>query len=584
MGLLAEARAKTEVKNSGTVDSNQSVGLLAEARARKNPANNTTKPQTDAGIKNDSNGSINSSSVNNVSSGVDEGIAKKIDNALLNIPGVPALTEFAAGTGRSVAGFLDFLGPDNINALLELSGREERSPTFSGLAPDKGSFDDSLLGKAAGTAGEIAPVALGIGQALKTLATKLPGFSATEAAGSGTLRSLGSTTAKQDVVGGSLAGVGQEVGREVGGEDGALVGSVLAPLTPLAIPIKSAKQAAVSLLKKAAPNKETLKSTASAIYKSLDDSGISVPARSFDALADDITGTLKKEGAAKELTDKAITVMKIIEEAKGTPKTLQQLDTLRKQAKTAADSLDRSDARLGVIAVNKIDDYMDNLGAEIATGADAGKAYRSARDLWQRVKKTELLDQALVNAENQASGFENGIRTQFRQLLKKIDTGKQKGFTTEERESIKKVVQGTNAGNIAKFLGKFGVLDGVTSRSLTTLGGVGLAGAATGSSMAAAAVPLIGQVSGALAQRMTLNNAKMAQSIIRAGKNGNLISNIYIKATPAAERTASELAELFIKNEVPLQSISLSAVKPLISDAAIIAALAKFNDSKQEEN
>ena len=543
----------------------------------------TARPTQQEGAENDSNGRIDSSSVNNVGSGVDEGLIKKIDKALLSIPGVPALTEFAAGTGRTVAGFLDFLGADNVNAILELSGREERSPTFGDLTADKGSFDKSLVGKAAGTAGEIAPAALAIGQTLRTLATKLPGFTATETARQGTLRSLGSATAKQDVTGGALAGVGQEVGREVGGEDGALIGSVLAPLTPLAIPVKSAKQAAVSLLKKAAPNKETLKSTASAIYKSLDDSGVSVPAKSFDSLVDDIARTLKKEGSDIDLTPKAVAVVNRFMTEKGTPKTLQELDTLRKVAKSAADSLDRSESRLGVIAVNKIDDYLDDLGAEIAPGTDAGKAYRSARDLWQRVKKTELLDQALVNAENQASGFENGIRTQFRQLLKKIDTGKQKGFTPEEREAIKKVVQGTNVGNIAKFLGKFGVLDGVTSRSLTTLGGVGLAGAATGSSMAAAAVPLIGQVSGALAQRMTLNNAKMAQNIIRAGKNGNLISNIYIKATPAAERTASELAELFIKNEVPLQSISLSAVKPLISDAAIIAALAKYNDSKQEE-
>ena len=36
MGLLAEARAKTEAKKLGSIDSNQSVGLLAEARARKN--------------------------------------------------------------------------------------------------------------------------------------------------------------------------------------------------------------------------------------------------------------------------------------------------------------------------------------------------------------------------------------------------------------------------------------------------------------------------------------------------------------------------------------------------------------------
>ena len=131
-------------------------------------------------------------------------------------------------------------------------------------------------------------------------------------------------------------------------------------------------------------------------------------------------------------------------------------------------------------------------------------------------------------------------------------------------------------------MGKFGIVDGVTSRSLTTLGGVGLAGAAGGTG-AAAAVPLIGQVSGALAQRMTLNNAKMAQSIIRAGKNGNRISSVYIKNTPAAERTATELAELFIKNEVPLSSINLSTVKPLISDAAIIASIAKLNDLKESK-
>ena len=253
---------------------------------------------------------------------------------------------------------------------------------------------------------------------------------------------------------------------------------------------------------------------------------------------------------------------------------------MRKVARGAAESIDKSESRLGVIAVNKIDDFLDGIGAEVTQGKEAGAAFRSARDLWQRARKTEVLEQAIVNAENQASGFENGIRTQFRQILKKIDTGKLKGYTAEERESIKTVVQGTKVGNLAKLLGKFGVLDGVTSRSLTTLGGVGLAGAAGGTG-AAAAVPLIGQISGALAQRMTLNNARMAQNIVRAGKNGAKITEVYLKNTPKSARNPSELAELFISNKVPLDGINLRTAKPLISDAALIASIAKLNDEKE---
>tara|TARA_R110000751_G_scaffold17178_1_gene53445 strand:+ start:858 stop:2639 length:1782 start_codon:yes stop_codon:yes gene_type:complete len=589
MGLLAEARAKTDVRKSGSIEPNQSVGLLAEARARKNIDGDQPPIQKVEGVQNDSNGRIDSSSVDNVSAGieqtaqVEQGVLEKVDKALLSIPGIPSLTEFAAGTNRSVSGFLDFLGPDNVNALLELSGREERIPTFTGgIASEGGFVEPGLQQKVLSTAGEIAPAALGIGQTLRTLATKLPGFAATESAGAGTLRQLGQTTAKQDIVGATAAGAGQETGREVGGETGALVGGVLAPVALAAIPLNAARGAASGLLKKSAPSVDKLKDTARGIYKSLDESGVSVSDKSFSSLADDIAVTLRKEGSDIDLTPKAVAIVNRLQSEKGTPKTLTELDTLRKVARGAAESIDKSESRLGVIAVNKIDEFLDGVGAEVTQGKEAGQAFRSARDLWQRARKSEVLSQALVNAENQASGFENGIRTQFRQILKKIDTGKLKGYTSEEREAIKKVVQGTKAGNLAKFLGKFGILDGVTSRSLTTLGGVGLAGAAGGTG-AAAAVPLIGQVSGALAQRMTLNNAKMAQSIIRAGKNGNRISSVYIKNTPAAERTATELAELFIKNEVPLSSINLSTVKPLISDAAIIASIAKLNDLKESK-
>ena len=94
---------------------------------------------------------------------------------------------------------------------------------------------------------------------------------------------------------------------------------------------------------------------------------------------------------------------------------------------------------------------------------------------------------------------------------------------------------------------------------------------------------MFGQISGALAQRLTLNNAKMAQNIIKAGKNGGEIARIYARNTPKGDRNPAELAELFLKNKVPLDKISAKTSPRLMSDAAIIASIAKINDEKEDK-
>lgn len=489
--------------------------------------------------------------------------------------------EFAAGVNRPIFQLIDAFGTDTVNAALNLAGSQRQIPgALETFGAEKGKFAGPGLGTeiAAGT-GELIPAATAIGGVLRAKSAALPTFQAGESTLTGITRQLGASTPAQDVAGATLAGIGQEIGEEVGGETGKLVGGVVAPV---AVPLAASRSTANALLKKAAPSVDKLKETARGIYRSLDDSGISVPAQSFDDLADDIANTLAKEGADPDLTQKAIAVVNRFQRDKGTPKTLTELDTLRKVAKNAADSLDPSERRLGAIAIEKVDNFLDDVGGQVAGNKEAGQAFRSARDLWQRAKKSELLEQAVVDAQSQASGFENGLRTQFRQIAKKINRGKLKGFTAEEKSAIEKVNKGTNAGNIARFLGKFGVLDGVTSRSLTSLGGIAVAGGATGSPIAAGAVPLVGQLSGALAQRMTANNSRMASAIIRSGKNGNKITQAYIRNTPKAQQSASELAELFLKNEVPIQNIKLSTVRPLVADAAIIAAVARFNDEKEE--
>ena len=535
------------------------------------------------GGENGINRPIADSGDNNGGAGIDQGVIQDAIEGFSQLPGIPELEEIASGVNRSVAEVLDFLGTDTVNAVLNLTGSDKRLPTIVESIPGtKGGFvEDGLKKEVLGAIGETIPAAVGIGSLLRNLAQKLPALAAGgESIGAGVLRQAGKSTGAADIGFGAASGAGQEFGGAAGeaiaGEEGRQAGELIGGVaTPLAIiPLAAAKNTASRLLKQAAPTVDELKSTASGIYKSLDESGVVVPEKSFTRLARDITTRLNKEGADINLTPETNAVIKRLNSEMGADKSLTEIDTLRKVAQGAASSNNKNERRLGSIAVNKIDDFLDS--------QSIGPEFRAARDLWGRAKKSELLDQAVINAKDQASGFENGLRTQFRQILKRINTGKERGFSKEETESIRKVVNGTNAGNVARFLGKFGILDGVTSRSLTTLGGIGVAGSIGGTG-AGAAVPIVGQLSGALSERMTLNNAKMAGSIIRAGRNGAEIARVYARNTPKNARSASELAELLLKNKVPIDKFRLKSADPILAEAAILAAVARSNDKKQEE-
>jgi len=189
-------------------------------------------------------------------------IAQDVDDALSKIPGAMGLAEFAAGANRSILGALDFLGPDNINAILELSGSEKRIPTLTGeLGAEKGQFVEGLPGEILGGAGEVAGMAAGFGQALRTGAAQLsPLAQASESALRGILRQTGKVGPVADVALGALSGAGAAVGKEVGGVPGELIGGVVAPLAGGAIPalVSTARRAAATEIPAAA--KELIKS------------------------------------------------------------------------------------------------------------------------------------------------------------------------------------------------------------------------------------------------------------------------------------------------------------------------------------
>jgi len=345
------------------------------------------------------------------------------------------------------------------------------------------------------------------------------------------------------------------------------------------------------LLGESTPSTSELKQTARGIYRELDNSGATINSSSVNRLGGELQSLAKKEGFNRRIHPKVSAALDEINDSTIRSLTVSEVDILRKVTRASARSLDPDEARLGSILVEKIDDFMDNLGPNDFVGekaANVGPRFKEARQLWSRAKKSELIEDAIETAKNQASGFENGIRVQFRSIIN--NKKKSRGFSSEELDAMKKVVRGGTAENMAKAIGKFGFSEGQASGMLLSSLGVA-GGAAIGGAPGAVAVPLIGQVSKSLAQKLTRNNAAAANLIARAGKDGSKVVDAYIKSVPKASRNVSDLTELLLRPEVSIKKLKALSIPEnatgnakIVADAVYFAALIKSQQNKEDDN
>ena len=521
--------------------------------------------------------------------------------AILDIPGGAAISEFTSAVNRGAVNLLDFIGPEQVNNILQLMGSESRVPTL-GEQPIvqeavTGEFmEPGLARQAVRTAGEFVAPTGAIGATIRGAAAQIPKVAPQAATVGQRILQQVATPALPEATAGALAGAGSEVGAEFGeavaGERGRqvgrLAGGILAPIggtlakeSSKMLISKSAKK----LLNEAAPTIEGLKTAARGVFKEIDNLGVTVNPSSTARLSAQLSTLTRKQGFNPTIHPKVNAALKEFDAVAGQPQSLSEIDTLRRVANSAARSIEPDEARLGNLMVNRIDDFLDSAGRKELSGTtkNIGAKYRDARQLWRRAKKSELIEEAFNKANLQATGFENGIRTQFRSILN--NKKKVKGFTPEEISSMRQVVKGGSLENMAKMIGRFGFSEGQASNML--MGSLGVAGgAAIGGAAGAVAVPLVGQMSRTLAQKLTRKGAEGANLIVRAGKSGLDIVKAYMKAVPPKQRTAQELTELLLRPDISLEGLKQAArnapqsQKRLINDAAFLVNAIK---STQEE-
>ena len=296
-------------------------------------------------------------------------------------------------------------------------------------------------------------------------------------AASGVLRSgnLASRAAKSGAVagsGGTAYGFNEgEGGAESRLENAKSVGAI-STLIGSAVPVagfaagkvvqryleRRAKDAAA----KGAPAIAQLRAEASAAFEAAQKSGVEIEPKAYEDLVDDIFRKALKKGLDADLTPGAATAASRMRDEIGKAVGIEDMMLLRE--KVAIPRGNFANPREQAIAsdmVAAVDDFITNLSPSQITAGNAaklGETLGKARDMWSRMRKSEMLAEAVEKARSQASGFENGLRIQFRSILN--SKKKRAQLTPDELKAVTEVVRGTFMGNALKLVGKFGFMNG----------------------------------------------------------------------------------------------------------------------------
>jgi len=294
-----------------------------------------------------------------------------------------------------------------------------------------------------------------------------------------------------------------------------------------------ADSAAIKAAAKGAPTTDDLRAAGNAAYKAVDDAGVQIKPEAFDRTRATILDDLRANTGFDELpgpgslTPNASRVNEIMGQASakmaGEPTAalpFKALDQMRRQAGAAAgNKMNPTDQAAGMSIITGLDDMVSKLGPDDVVAGDVAAlqtALPKARETWAKMKKSQLIDDAMEAGGTYLSGASSGIRNQLKTLLK---SKAGRGFTDAERVAIQKVINGSIPEQLLNLAG-----GGLGQLATTISGGVaggGLLGLAAGAGLAGATRKL--------AEKVTTGKAETLRAMIA---NGGLQAMPQISSAP----------------------------------------------------
>ena len=267
------------------------------------------------------------------------------------------------------------------------------------------------------------------------------------------------------------------------------------------------------------PTVSQLKEQAGGLYQNAEQRGVTASPQQTQQYADDMASMMRDEGQLgpsgriSDADTNATKAFNLVKQYAGQPMRPKEMETIRRVISDGRKSTDASDLRITKKLLEQHDDFAGPLAPEFGQARDVSSRYLQAEDLEQ------ARDLAGARAgQFSGSGFENALRTEYRGLDRNSIKGKN-FFNDDVMESVEKVSRGTPLSNTARNLGRFAPT-GPVSTSLATGTAAGF-GALTGGAPGAVALGSLAAGTGitgrALATKMGLRNAEIAELTARNG-------------------------------------------------------------------
>lgn len=284
------------------------------------------------------------------------------------------------------------------------------------------------------------------------------------------------------------------------------------------------------------PKADALKREMQAAYTRVDNLGIKYTPQSFQRLTNEMRAALNEAGLSpsfkghENVRSFMDSVIKERMNAFANGYSLRDIDQLRQDIVEAlVKGGSPAEQRFGLLLRDKLDDFLANASTSdtarilqvtpngISAGSDpaeADAAIRAARELNQRFRKTQLIEDALANAERTTAAtgsggnLDNKVRQVFASLIRN-GSQTRKAFTPDEIAAMEKVIRGGAGQDILRLIGK-------TSPTGSGLMAVIHAVAST-SNPAMLPIPIAGAIAKSISDNATMNNALAARDLVAAG-------------------------------------------------------------------
>ena len=269
----------------------------------------------------------------------------------------------------------------------------------------------------------------------------------------------------------------------------------------------------------AVPSSDELRQRAGNLYDAARQGGVTASGEQMNGFASNIRqmlaneGLIRPSGAPSTNFPAVRDSMQLLEEFAGAEATPAQLLQIRRNIQIAARSADPAERRVGTMMLQQFDQFTDPLAPTL----------REANQTYRRAMQGDLIETTVELAGARAgqftgSGFENALRTEFRNLDRQIIRG-QLNVSDEERRLIERIARGGPVENIARDIGRAaprgivstGLASGVPFMVGNAFGGPIVGGAAAAGALAA------GEVGRRVATGMQTRNAGLLSAVARNG-------------------------------------------------------------------